>query len=93
MRRPVIRKRGIDLEHLALAGDAGDRAEAPAHAGRLDGLAHHRHVAGRLEGVVGAEAAGHLEDLLDGVRAADERVGRALGAGVLEALLGQVDAR
>ncbi len=37
-------------------------------------------VAGRLERVVGAEAAGHLEDPLDGVLAADERLGRALAA-------------
>ena len=31
-----------DLEHLALAGHAGDRAEAPAHARGLDRLAHDR---------------------------------------------------
>ena len=46
---------------------------------------------GRLEGVVGAEAAGHLEDLRDGVVAGDQRVGRALGARHLEAALGAVE--
>ena len=70
-----------DVERLALAGDAGDRAEAPAHARRLDRLAHHVGAARRLEGVVGAEAAGQLEDLLDGVRPArrawSSRPGRA----------------
>ena len=80
------------VERLALAGDAGDGAQAPAHARRLDGLAHDLDVAGRLERVVGAEAAGLLEDPLDGVRAADHRVGRALAARELEPLLGQVDA-
>ena len=35
-------------------------------------------VAGRLERVVGAEAAGRLEDPLDRVRAADHRLGRAV---------------
>ena len=69
-----------DVERLALAGHAGDRAEPPAHARRLDGLAHHRDVAGRLERVVGAEAAGLLEDALDDVVAADQQVGRALAA-------------
>ena len=75
-----------------LPATPADRAQAPAHARRLDRLAHDGDVAGRLEGVVGAEAAGHLEDPLDGVRAADEHVGRALAAGQLEALLGEVDA-
>src|SRR4051812_31931896 len=32
------------LERLALAGDAAHRRKAPAHAGRFDGLAHHRDV-------------------------------------------------
>ena len=68
MRRPVIRIARHHLEHLALAGHPGDRAEAPAHARRLDRLAHHRDVAGGLEGVVGAEAVGHLEDLVDACR-------------------------
>ena len=82
-----------DVERLALAGDAGDRAEAPAHPRRLDRLAHHLDVAGRLEGVVGAEAAGHLEDLLDRVRRRRSiSVGRALAAGELEPVLGEVDA-
>ena len=87
MRRPVIRKRGIDVERLALAGDAGERAQAPAHARRLDGLAHDGDEPGRLERVVGAEAAGHLEDLRDGVVAGDQRVGRALCARQLEPAL------
>src|SRR6266516_4688497 len=81
-----------DFEHLALARDAADRREAPAHPGRLDDLAHHADVAGRLEGVVGAEAAGHLEDLLHRFGTAGERVGRALPARKLESLLGEVDA-
>ena len=81
-----------DLERLALAGDAGDRGEAPAHPRRLDRLAHDRDVPGRLEGVVGAEAAGHLEDPLHRVVAADQRVGRALAARQLEPVLGEVDA-
>ena len=57
-----------DVERLALAGDAahGRRGPTPI-ARRLDRLAHHGDVAGRLEGVVGAEAAGRLEDPLDDV--------------------------
>ena len=47
---------------------------------------------GRLERVVGAEAAGLLEDPLDGVRAAGPGVGRALAARQLEPVVGQVDA-
>src|SRR3954471_24002003 len=35
-----------DVQRLPLAGHAGDRAKAPAHAGGLDGLAHDLHVAG-----------------------------------------------
>src|SRR5262249_49758079 len=53
-----------DLERLALAGDAADSCEPPAHTRRLDRLPHHLHVAGRLERVVGAEASGQVEDLL-----------------------------
>jgi hypothetical protein len=82
---------GDDLEHLALAGHAGDRAEAPAQARRLDRLAHHSHETGRLEGVVGAESVGLLEDPLDDVGAAGERLRGALRARMLEPLLGQVD--
>ena len=81
-----------DVEGLALAGDSGDGAEAPAHPRRFDRLAHHRDVAGRLEGVVGAEAAGHLEDPLDRPLAALEQVGRALAAGQLQPLRREVDA-
>ena len=51
-----------------------------------------RDVAGRLEGVVRAEAVRHVEDLLDGVVAAPERVRRALSARELEPLVGEVDA-
>ena len=84
---------GDDVEGLALAGDAGDRAQAPGHPRRFDRLAHHRDVAGRLEGVVGAEAVGHLEDLLDRAAvAAGDQVGRALAAGQLEPVVGEVDA-
>src|SRR5436309_409124 len=54
-----------DVERLALAGDAADGREAPAHPRRLDRLPHHVHVAGRLEGVVGAEAAGLLDEPVD----------------------------
>jgi hypothetical protein len=43
-----------------------------------------------LEGVVSPEAAGHLENLLDRVGPTHERVGGALAAGVLQALLGEV---
>ena len=49
-------------------------------------------VAGGLERVVGAEAAGLVEHALDGVLAADPGVGRALAAGQLEPVLGEVDA-
>ena len=80
------------VERLALAGHAGDRAEAPAHPGGLDGLAHDLHVAGRLERVVGAEPAGHLDDLLDRALAADHRLGRPLAACQREAILGEIDA-
>ena len=92
-RRPVIKKRGIDVERLALAGNPGHRREAPGHAGGLDRLAHHLDVAGRLEGVVRAEAVGGLEDLLDHVLAADHRLGRALALGQLEPLGGEIDGR
>ena len=44
-RRPVISSAGNDVERLALARDAADRAQPPAHARRLDRLAHHRDVA------------------------------------------------
>src|SRR4051794_3401439 len=54
-----------DVEGLSPAGHSGDGAQPPAHPRRLDRLAHHRDVAGRLEGVVSAEAAGQLEDPLD----------------------------
>jgi hypothetical protein len=91
-RRPVIRRRGDDVERLPLAGHPGDGAETPTHASCFDRLAHHGDVAGRLEGVVGAEAAGHLEDLLDGALATLDRVGRALAAGQLEPLGREVDA-
>ena len=47
----------------------------PAHARRLDRLAHHLDVARRLERVVGAEAVGLLHDALDGVLAPDHRLG------------------
>ena len=48
-------------------------------------------VAGRLERVVGAEAAGLLADPLDRVLAGDARVGRAVVARLREPLLGEVD--
>ncbi len=67
MRRPVIRKRGTTSSVSPLAGDACDGAQAPTHPRRLDGLTHHRDVAGRLERVVGAEPAGRLDDLVDRV--------------------------
>src|SRR5205085_3369205 len=40
-----------DVEGLALAGHADDGAQAPAHAGRLDGLAHYWNQPGGLERV------------------------------------------
>ena len=91
-RRPVISRRGIDVERLALAGHAGDGAQPPAHARGFDGFAHHGHQAGGLERVVGAEAAGRLEHALDGVLVGVPAVGRALPARELQALLGEVDA-
>src|SRR3954454_1955462 len=44
-----------DVERLALAGNARDRAQAPSHPRRLHRLPHHAHVARRLERVVRAE--------------------------------------
>src|SRR4051812_10421352 len=81
-----------DVQRLPLAGYAGDGAQAPAHARGLDGLAHDLDVAGRLEGVVGAEAARLLEHALDGLVSADPRVRRALVARELQPVLGEVDA-
>src|SRR5262249_34433042 len=69
---------GDDAGRLPLAGAARARAQAPAHARGLDRLLHHMHEAGRLEGVVGAEAAGLVEDALDDVLARHPGVGRAL---------------
>ena len=69
-----------DVERLAFAGDARDRAQAPAHARRFDRLPHHGDVTRRLEGVVGAEAAGRLDDPLDRVGAAEHRLRRAVTA-------------
>src|SRR6185312_2711050 len=83
---------GNDVERLALAGHPGDGGEAPAHPGGLDGLAHDPDVAGGLERVVGAEAAGHLDDLGDHVVAADQEVGGALAPGQLEPVRRHVDA-
>src|SRR6201999_4338832 len=75
-----------DVECLALAGDAGDGAQAPAPPRGLDGFAHDRDEAGRLEGVVGAEAAGLCQHALDDAAVGDPRVGRALAARALQAL-------
>src|SRR3954447_24663288 len=72
-----------DVERLALAGHAGDGAQAPAHARGLHGLAHDRDDPRRLEGVVGAEAAGLVEDPLDDVGAALPGLGGTLAAGEL----------
>ena len=81
-----------DVERLALAGHAGDRAQAPAHPRRLDGLAHDGDDAGRLERVVGAEAAGHLEDAST-VSSPPTSVSVApWPARQLQPVLGQVDA-
>src|SRR5205085_955359 len=66
--------------------------EAPAHPGRLDRLPHHLDVARRLERVVGAEAAGHLDDPLHRVVTALHQLGGALAAGQLQPLVGEVDA-
>ena len=83
---------GDDVEGLSLAGHPTDGAQSPPHPGGFDGLAHHLHVARGLEGVVGPEPVGHLEDRLDGVLAAVEQVGGALAAGELQPLRGQVHA-
>src|SRR5581483_11040250 len=80
-----------DLEHLALAGNPAHRREPPGLARRLDGLAHDRDVAGRLDRVVRAEAAGLRADPLDGVVAGDAHVGCAVVPRVRETLLGEVD--
>ena len=79
------------LEHLALAGDAAHRREAPCLARGLDRLLHHRDVAGRLEGVVGAEAARLGADPVDGVVAREARVGGAVVARLREPFLREVD--
>ncbi len=79
------------VERLAPARDAGDRAQPPAHPRCFDGLAHDRDQPGRLERVVGAEAAGLVQHTLDHVRAAGPSVGRALAAGEREPVLGQVN--
>ena len=86
-----MRKRGTTSRVSPSPGDAADRGEPPAHACRLDGLPHHADVAGRLERVVGAEAARQVEDLLHRVRAAGEHVGRALPARELEPVGGEID--
>ena len=85
-----MRKRGHDVERLPLAGHAAHRREAPAHARGLDRLAHDADVAGRLEGVVGAEASGRLGDPLDDVVAADERLRRTVLRREREPALGHV---
>ena len=77
-----------DVERLALARDADHRREPPRLARRLDRLAHDVHVAGRLERVVGAEAARLAADPVDGVVGRDARVGRAVVTGAREAPLG-----
>src|SRR5262249_36912204 len=81
-----------DVERLPLAGDARDRAQAPAHARGLDRLLHHMHEAGRVEGVAAHDAAGLVADALDDVLARHPGVGRALALGELEAVVGEVDA-
>src|SRR6185369_893639 len=80
------------IQRLAPAGDAADGREAPAHARRFDGLAHHRDEARRLEGVVRAEAAGHFDDLLDDLGPAGDGVMGALAACEVESPLGRIDA-
>src|SRR3954447_3315660 len=81
-----------DLEGLTLTRDARDRAQPPAHPGRLDRLPHHRDVACGLERVIGAEAAGRLDDALDDVLAADHRLRRAMPRREGQSLLREVDA-
>ena len=89
-RRPVMRS-ADDVERLALPGDADHRREPPRLARGLDGLLHDEHVAGRLEGVVGTEAARLGANPVDGVLGRDARVGGAVVAGALQASLREVD--
>ena len=80
-----------DVERLALARDAAHRREAPRLARGLDGLPHDGDVAGRLERVVGAEAAGLRADPVDRVVARGPRVRGAVTARFREPVLGEVD--
>src|SRR5436853_1587733 len=82
-----------DVERLALAGHAGDRAKAPTHARRLDGLTHHAGQPGCLERVIGAEAAGLVEHLLHRVGAAGPGLGGSLAPCQAASILARVDAR
>src|SRR5262249_8968551 len=80
-----------DLEQLALARDPAQRRKPPRLARRLDRLAHDRDVAGRLEGVVGAEAVRLLADPADRILAGREARGGAVGARLREPCPGEVE--
>ena len=79
------------MSSVSPARDTAHRREPPRLARRLDGLAHHVHVAGRLERVVRPEAAGLLPDPVDRVVARDTCLRRAVVASLGEPLLGEVD--
>src|SRR5262245_42697639 len=77
-----------DVQRLALAGDAAHRRDTPRLTRRLGRLLHHSDMPGRLEGVVGPEAAGLAADPLDRVLRGYAGVGGAVVACFLEPLLG-----
>src|SRR6185503_15818577 len=77
-----------DLEYLAFARDADHRGEPPGLARRLDRLPHDLHVAGGLERVLAAVAAGELAESVDHAVARQHRVGRAVVTRHRDALIG-----
>ena len=90
-RRPVIRKRGTTSSTSPLP--ATPHIVARPHASRADSTACRitDDEPGRLEGVVGAEAAGLGLDPVDRVLAGDARLGRSVVARLREPSLGEVD--
>src|SRR4029078_10667459 len=79
------------LEYLAFARDADHRGEPPGLARRLHRLPHDLDVAGGLEGVLAAVAAGQLAQRVDHAVARNHGGLRAVMARHRKALLGQVD--
>src|SRR5438477_7008603 len=91
-RRPVIRKRGT--MSTVSPFPATPQIVARPQPIRADSTAWRMTATLPVasKGVVGAQAVRHLHDLLDGVRPANERVGRALAARQFQPLVGEVDA-